>query len=83
MNEIQDLFQSDCGVINEYLSMTYILDIINDKHKYYQPNLVRNNGFIEKCQHVYFIGSLRSNEHMKKNEYSIMIIYFVLQRRQK
>ena len=66
MNEIQDLFQSDCGVINEYLSMTYILDIINDKHKCYQSNLVRNNGFIKKCQHVYFIGSLRSDEHMKK-----------------
>ena len=49
-NKVSIIFQSDCDVINQHLNEEYNFDIINNKNKYYLPNLMRHNGKVEKDQ---------------------------------
>ena len=49
-NKISIIFQSDCDVINQHLNQEYNFDIINNKYKYYLPNLMRHHGKVEKDQ---------------------------------
>ena len=44
------IFQSDCDVINHHLNEEYHFDIINNKYKYYLPNLMRHYGKDDKDQ---------------------------------
>ena len=49
ISQIHDLLKSDCKTINLHLETNYNFDIKN-KYKYYNPNLIRNNGEIKKDQ---------------------------------
>ena len=44
------IFQSDCDVISHHLNEEYHFDIINNKYKYYLPNLMRHYGKVDKDQ---------------------------------
>ena len=48
MNGILNIFQSDCGFINNQLNNTHNFDIFENAEKFYFPNLLRNNGYIKK-----------------------------------
>ena len=52
-NKMSIIFQSDCDVINHHLNEEYHFDIINNKYKYYLPNLMRHNGKVQKDQVVH------------------------------
>ena len=41
------LLKIDCNMINLHLETNYNFDI-NNTYKYYNPNLIRNNGQIKK-----------------------------------
>ena len=49
-NKISFIFQSYCDVINHHLNEEYHFDIINNKYKYYLPNLMRHYGKVDKDQ---------------------------------
>ena len=49
-NKVRMIFQSDCDVINLHLNEQYNFDIIDNKYKYYLPNLMRHHGEVEKDQ---------------------------------
>ena len=49
MFQIHALLKSDCNIINLHLETNYIFER-NNKYKYYNPNLIRNNGLIKKDQ---------------------------------
>ena len=49
-NIMSIIFQSDCGVINHHLNEEYRFYIINNKYKYYLPNLIRHYGKVDKDQ---------------------------------
>ena len=44
------IFSSDCDVINYHLNDYYNFDIIDNKYKYYLPNLMRHHGKVEKVK---------------------------------
>ena len=46
-------FQSDCDVINHRLKSTYTFDVMENVYTFYLPNLLQNNGHVEKYQVVY------------------------------
>ena len=52
ISEIHELLQGDCNIINFHLEKYYKFDSDN-KYKYYNPNLIRNNGLIKKYQHIH------------------------------
>ena len=41
---------SDCDVVNHHLNEEYHFDILNNKYKYYIPNLLRHFGKVDKDQ---------------------------------
>ena len=47
-NKVSIIFQSDYDVINLHLNQEYHVDIINNKYKYYLPNLMRHHGKVKK-----------------------------------
>ena len=47
-NNMSILFQSDCDVINHHLNEEYRFNILNNKYKYYLPNLMRHYGKVHK-----------------------------------
>ena len=49
ISEIHALLKSDCNITNLHLETNYNFDR-NNKYKYYNPNLIRNNGLIKKDQ---------------------------------
>ena len=49
ISQIHELLKIDCDTINLHLEKNYNFDI-NNKYKYYNPNLIRNNGQIKKDQ---------------------------------
>jgi len=49
ISQIHELLKIDCDTINLHLEKNYNFDI-NKKYKYYNPNLIRNNGQIKKDQ---------------------------------
>ena len=50
--EIHDLLKSDCRIINSFLIHYYAFD--SEKiYKYYNRNLIRNQGLIKKDQNIY------------------------------
>ena len=49
ISQIHALLKSDCIIINLHLETNYNFDR-NNKYKYYNPNLIRNNGQIKKDQ---------------------------------
>ena len=53
ISEIHALLKSDCNIINLHLETKYNFDR-NNKYKYYNPNLIRNNGQIKKDQVLHF-----------------------------
>ena len=48
LNKMSIIFQSDCDVINHHLNEEYQFDIINNKYKYYLPNLMTHYGKVDK-----------------------------------
>ena len=52
-NNINMIFQSDCDVINQHLDEQYGFDIINNKYKFYLPNLMRHYGKVDKDQYAH------------------------------
>ena len=59
ISEIHELLQSDCNIINVHLEKYYNFDS-DKKYKYYNPNLIRNNGLISKNQQIHcnFLSSI-------------------------
>ena len=54
------IFQSDRDVINLHLNEQYNFEIIDNKYKYYLPNLMRHHGKVEKIRfHIGIIHSLK------------------------
>ena len=49
ISQIHELLKIDCDMINLHLEKNYNFDI-NNKYKYYNPNLIRNNEQIKKDQ---------------------------------
>ena len=49
ISQIRTLLKSDCNIINLHLETNYNFDRSN-KYKYYNLNLIRNNGLIKKDQ---------------------------------
>ena len=49
---IHALLKSDYNIINLHLETNYNFDR-NNKYKYYNPNLIRNNGLIKKDQQLH------------------------------
>ena len=49
ISEIHALLKNYCNIINLHLERNYNFDR-NNKDKYYNPNLIRNNGLIKKDQ---------------------------------
>ena len=47
------IFQSDCDIIIQHLDEEYGFDIINNKYKFYLPNLMRHYGKVDKDQNAY------------------------------
>ena len=54
ISEIHALLKSDCNIINLHLETNYKFDSDN-KYKYYNPNLIRNNGLIKKKINKYIV----------------------------
>ena len=52
ISEIHALLKSYCNIIKLHLETNYNFDSDN-KYKYYNPNLIRNNGLGKKYQHVH------------------------------
>ena len=52
ISEIHAFLKSDCNIINLHLETKYNFDR-NNKYKYYNPNLIRNNVLIKKDQQVH------------------------------
>ena len=50
LNNMSIIFQSDFDFINHHLNVEYHFDIINNKYKYYLPNLMRHYGKVDKYQ---------------------------------
>ena len=46
-----DIFQSDCDVINHHLQLCYNFDKNENMYKYYLPNLMRHHGYVN-CDQV-------------------------------
>ena len=53
------ILQSNCNIINVHLEKYYNFDS-DKKYKYYNPNLIRNNGLISKNQQIHcnFLSSI-------------------------
>ena len=49
ISKIHTLSKSNCNIINLHLEINYNFDR-NNKYKYYNPNLIRNNGQMKKYQ---------------------------------
>ena len=47
-----ELLKSDCNIIHFYLETNFKFDSDN-KYKYYNPDLIRNNGLIKKDQQIH------------------------------
>ena len=47
MSQIHELLQSNCNIISFHLKKNYKFDS-DKRYKYYNPNLIRNNGLIKK-----------------------------------
>ena len=64
------IFSSDCDVINYHLNDYYNFDIIDNKYKYYLPNLMRHHGKVKKIKlHIGIIHSLKNcikRQHREK-----------------
>ena len=52
ISQIHALLNSDCNIINLHLETNYNFDR-NNKYKYYNQNLIRNNGLIKKYQQLH------------------------------
>ena len=52
-NTMLNILQSSCDAINHHFNVTYNFDVIENSYKLYLPNLLRNNGYVEKCQVVH------------------------------
>ena len=51
--KIPDIFQSDCDVISHHLYFCDNFDIVENKNKYYLPNVMRHHGCVDKDQVPY------------------------------
>ena len=73
-NKVRIIFQSDCDVINQHLNEQYNFDIIDNKYKYYLPNLMRHHGKVEKDQVTHwdypFIEKLYKKTTPRKRKHS-------------
>ena len=59
---LPDIFQSDCDVINHHLHVYYNCDILENKYKYFLPNILRHNGYVNIDQILHL-----DYNHKKKN----------------
>ena len=50
MNEMLNVFQSDCIVSNHDLTDTYNFNLFENAYKFYLLNIFRNNGYVEKIK---------------------------------
>ena len=73
ISQIRTLLKSDCNIINLHLETNYNFDR-NNKYKYYNPNLIRNNGQIKKDQtlHCDFKTSNIPCSNITKNNLNIV-----------
>ena len=53
MNEMLNIFQSDCDSINYHLNATYNFDYIKNVYNLFLPNLLSNVDIVDKDQVVH------------------------------
>ena len=84
ISQIHELLKIDCNMINLHLETNYNFDI-NNKYKYYNPNLIRNNGQIKKDQvlHCNFKTSIIPCPNVSKNNNKINVETAVISTKRK
>ena len=84
ISQIHELLKSDCTIINSHLETNYNFDR-NNKYKYYNTNLIINNGQIKKNQtlHCDFKTSIISCPNVTKNNNQINVETAVISTKRK